>query len=73
MDIVNYKSVIETILTLYKKEDDYAFAKGGELHEKYRDYLSSEQTELLDAARKRCDAALRHPLRHFTGGLSCFK
>lgn len=66
------KSVVGIILEHYTRGNEYGLKVGDEFFSRYRLEMSAEQVQLALEARTSCEDAIKHPLRHFTGGLSCF-
>lgn len=67
------ESIVGIILIFYAEKNESGLKTGNDFFGRYLAEMSAEQKQLLFEARTRCEAALEHPLRHFTGGFSCFK
>lgn len=59
-------------LQQYAIWNEIGLKAGNDISQRYRDEMSVEQECQLAEARSRCEGAINHPLRHFTGGFSCF-
>lgn len=66
------ESVVALILKHYAKVNEPECEIANDFTRRYENEMSEEQKKLVFEAREHCEAALKHPLRHFTGGLSCF-
>lgn len=66
------ESVVRTILDSYSQGNEYGLESGDDFFIRYRAEMSAEQVQLACEARNSCEGVIRHPMRHFTGGLSCF-
>lgn len=66
------ESVAGVILVCYAQNNEYGIKTGDDFFSRYRPEMSAEQVKKALEARASCEDAIKHPLRHFTGGLSCF-
>lgn len=66
------ESIVGIILEHYAQDNEYGLKAGDDFFSRYRPEMSSVQVQQVLEARSSCEEAIKHPLRHFTGGLSCF-
>lgn len=66
------ESIVEIILEHYAQNNEYGLKAGDDFFSRYWPEMSSAQVQQVLEARSSCEEAIKHQLRHFTGGLSCF-